>query len=130
MSKQLRELHARQTILLVRQARSLNDRAAAENRDLLGEEVSAFEARRVRVDTASVAIDRETALVADKVRIDASTLSRPAREPADPLLLPRPRPLPLARGFVNVREPTCRKDTFIAAPSSIQRMPDPTSGCR
>jgi len=90
MSKQLRELQARKTTLLVRQARSLTDRTAAENRDLFGEELSAFDALRVRVDAASAVIDRETALVADKVRIGVSTLFGSTRGAAHQLLLPPP----------------------------------------
>ena len=45
MSKHLRELQARKTTL-VKEARSLTDRAASENRDLTDEEVSACDALR------------------------------------------------------------------------------------
>jgi HK97 family phage major capsid protein len=68
MSKQLRELQARKTTL-VKEARSLTDRAASENRDLTDEEVAAFDALRTRIDAASAAIDREAALIADEARI-------------------------------------------------------------
>ena len=68
MSKHLRELQARKTTL-VKEARSLTDRAASENRDLTDEEVSAFDALRTRIDAASASIDREAALIADEARI-------------------------------------------------------------
>lgn len=68
MSKHLRELQARKTTL-VKEARALTDRAASENRDLTDEEVSAFDALRVRIDATSSAIDREAALIADEARI-------------------------------------------------------------
>ena len=68
MSKQLRELQSRKTTL-VKEARSLTDRAASENRDLTDEEVRAFDALRTRIDAASAAIDREAALIADEARI-------------------------------------------------------------
>ena len=67
MSKHLRELQARKTTL-VKEARSLTDRAASENRDLTDEEVSAFDALRTRIDASSVAIGREAALIADENR--------------------------------------------------------------
>jgi HK97 family phage major capsid protein len=68
MIKHLRELQSRKTTL-VKEARSLTDRAASENRDLSDEEVSAFDALRVRIDAASAAIDREATLIADEARI-------------------------------------------------------------
>ncbi len=68
MSKHLRELQSRKTTL-VKEARSLTDRAASENRDLTDEEVSACDALRTRIDAASAAIDREAALIADEARI-------------------------------------------------------------
>ena len=68
MSKHLRELQARKTTL-IKEARSLTDRAASENRDLTDEEVTAFDALRTRIDAASAAIDREAALIADEARI-------------------------------------------------------------
>jgi HK97 family phage major capsid protein len=76
MSKQLRELQVRKTTL-VKEARSLTDRAASENRDLSDEEVSAFDALRVRIDAASAAIDREAALIADEARIGIQSATGP-----------------------------------------------------
>ena len=64
MSKQLRELQARKTTL-VKEARSLTDRVAADSRDMSDEEVVAFDALRTRIDATSAAIDREAALITD-----------------------------------------------------------------
>ena len=52
MSKQLRELQSRKSTL-VKEARSLTDRVAGENRDMTDEEVTAFDALRTRIDAAS-----------------------------------------------------------------------------
>ena len=76
MSKQLRELQSRKSTL-VKEARSLTDRAAADNRDLTDEEVVAFDALRTRIDAASAAIDREAALIADEARIGVSSVIGP-----------------------------------------------------
>ena len=73
MSKQLRELQARKTTL-VKEARSLTDRVAVEGRDMSDEEVTAFDALRIRIDAASSAIDREAALIADEARISVSSV--------------------------------------------------------
>ena len=76
MSKQLRELQARKTTL-VKEARSLTDRVAADSRDMSDEEVVAFDALRTRIDAASAAIDREAALIADEARISVSSAIGP-----------------------------------------------------
>ena len=59
MSKQMRELQARKSTL-VQEARALTERAATDNRDMSDEEVSAFDALKTRIDSASSAIERET----------------------------------------------------------------------
>ena len=58
MSKQLRELQARKSTL-VKDARALTDIAAAEQRDMNEEEVSAFEALKSKIEATSAAIDRK-----------------------------------------------------------------------
>ena len=68
MSKQLRELQARKTAL-VKEARALTDRAAADNRDLSDEEVTAFDTLKSRIDATSAAIDREAALIAEEAQL-------------------------------------------------------------
>jgi hypothetical protein len=68
MSKQLREHQARKTAL-VKEARALTDLVASQDRDMTDDEVTAFEALRTRIDSASTAIDREAALIADESRI-------------------------------------------------------------
>ncbi|WP_341686710.1 SPASM domain-containing protein [Limnohabitans sp.] len=68
MSKQLRELQARKAAL-VKDARALTDIAAAEQRDMNEEEVSAFEALKARIEAASAAIDREAALIAEEAHM-------------------------------------------------------------
>ena len=65
MSKQLRELQSRKAGL-IKEARALTDRAAADNRDMNDEETTAFDALKVRIDAASAAIDRESALIAEE----------------------------------------------------------------
>ncbi len=62
MSKQLREFQSRKAAL-VKEARALTDRVAADNRDMTDEEVIAFDALRARIDAASASIDREAALL-------------------------------------------------------------------
>lgn len=76
MSKQLRELQARKTTL-VKEARSLTDRVAADSRDMSDEEVVAFDALRTRIDATSAAIDREAALIADEARISVGSAIGP-----------------------------------------------------
>ena len=75
MSKQLRELQARKAGL-IKEARALTDRAAAESRDMNDEETSAFDALKTRIEAASAAIDRESALIAEEAQmamtVDAS----------------------------------------------------------
>lgn len=87
MSKQLREHQARKTAL-VKEARALTDLVASQDRDMTDDEVSAFEALRTRIDSASTAIDREAALIADESRIGLATLAAPSvtdNREADPL---------------------------------------------
>lgn len=76
MSKQLRELQARKTTL-VKEARSLTDRVAADSRDMSDDEVVAFDALRTRIDATSAAIDREAALIADEARISVGSAIGP-----------------------------------------------------
>ena len=76
MSKQLREFQSRKATL-VKEARALTDRVAFENRDMTDEEVAAFDALRTRIDAASAAIDRESALIADEARIGISSAIGP-----------------------------------------------------
>ena len=75
MSKQLREMQARKAGL-IKEARALTDRAAAESRDMNDEETSAFDALKTRIESASAAIDREAALIAEEAQmamtVDAS----------------------------------------------------------
>ena len=68
MSKHLRELQARKASL-VKDARALTDIAAAEQRDMNEEEVSAFEALKARIEATSAAIDREAALIAEEAQM-------------------------------------------------------------
>ena len=68
MSKQLRELQARKSTL-VKDARALTDIAAAEQRDMNEEEVSAFEALKARIEATSAAINREAALIAEEAQM-------------------------------------------------------------
>ena len=79
MSKQLRELQARKAGL-IKEARALTDRAAAESRDMNDEETSAFDALKTRIEAASAAIDRESALIAEEAQmamtVDASAGAR------------------------------------------------------
>ena len=87
MSKQLREYQARKTAL-VKEARSLTDLVASEDRDMTDDEVAAFDALRAKIDAASAAIDRETALIADEARIGLAAVSGPVvtdNREADPL---------------------------------------------
>ena len=87
MSKQLREHQARKTAL-VKEARALTDLVASQDRDMTDDEVTAFEALRTRIDSASTAIDREAALIADESRIGLATLAGPSvtdNRQADPL---------------------------------------------
>ena len=68
MSKQLRELQARKSNL-VKEARALTDRAAADNRDLNDEEATAFDSLKTRIEAASNAIDREASLIAEEAQM-------------------------------------------------------------
>jgi hypothetical protein len=95
MSKQLREIQARKASL-VKEARSITDIAAGEDRDLNDEEVTSFDALRVRIDAASTAIDREAALIAEEARLATSAATGPIvtdHRENDPL-----------HGFANVGE--------------------------
>ena len=76
MSKQLREFQSRKASL-VKEARALTDRVAADNRDMTDEEVAAFDALRVRIDAASASVDREAALIADEARIGIASVMGP-----------------------------------------------------
>ena len=76
MSKQLRELQSRKAGL-IKDARVLTDIAAAENRDMTMEEMGAFDALKTRIDAASAAIDRETALIAEEAQMAMSVASAP-----------------------------------------------------
>ena len=87
MSKQLREYQARKTAL-VKEARALTDVVALEDRDMTDDEVAAFDTLRAKIDAASAAIDRETALIADEARIGLAAVSGPIvtdNRQADPL---------------------------------------------
>ena len=95
MSKQLREIQARKASL-VKEARSITDIAAGEDRDLNDEEVTSFDALRARIDAASTAIDREAALIAEEARLATSAAIGPIvtdHRENDPL-----------HGFANVGE--------------------------
>jgi HK97 family phage major capsid protein len=76
MSKQLREFQSRKASL-VKEARALTDRVAADNRDMTDDEVAAFDALRTRIDAASASIDREAALIADEARIGIASAMGP-----------------------------------------------------
>ena len=69
MSKHLRELQARKASL-VKDARALTDIAAAEQRDMNEEEISAFEALKSKIEATSAAIDRETALISEEAQMN------------------------------------------------------------
>lgn len=87
MSKQLREYQARKTAL-VKEARALTDLVASDDRDMTDDEVAAFDTLRAKIDAASAAIDRETALIADETRIGLAAVSGPIvtdNREADPL---------------------------------------------
>lgn len=70
MSKKLRELHARKAGL-VRDARALTDKAAAENRDMTPDEIGAFDGLKAKIESANAAIDREQALIAEEAQLGA-----------------------------------------------------------
>ena len=72
MSKQLREIQARKASL-VKEARSITDIAAGEERDLTDEEINAFELLKGRIDLASAAIEREAGLIAEEARLSVSS---------------------------------------------------------
>ena len=72
MSKQLRELQARKASL-VKDARTLTDIAAAEDRDMNEDEVSAFEALKEKIEASSAAIDREASLIAEEAHLNHSS---------------------------------------------------------
>jgi HK97 family phage major capsid protein len=67
MSKHLRELQAKKATL-VKDARALTEAAASENRDLTTDEASRFDGLRAQIESASTAIDREMALIAEEAR--------------------------------------------------------------
>ena len=74
MSKQMRELQARKSTL-VQEARALTERAATDNRDMSDEEVSAFDALKTRIDSASSAIERESSLIAEEAQMAIGALN-------------------------------------------------------
>ena len=76
MSKQMRELQARKSTL-VQEARALTERAATDNRDMSDDEVSAFDALKARIDSASGAIDRESSLIAEEAQMAIGALNHP-----------------------------------------------------
>jgi HK97 family phage major capsid protein len=76
MSKQLRELQARKAAL-IQEARALTECAATDNRDMSDEEVSAFDALKARIDSASGAIDRESSLIAEEAQMAIGALNHP-----------------------------------------------------
>ena len=75
MSNKLRELQARKANL-VKDARTLTDIAAAEDRDMTTEELSAFESLKSKIESATNAIDREAALIATNAAITTETNAR------------------------------------------------------
>ena len=95
MSKQLREIQARKASL-VKEARSITDIAAGEDRDLNDEEVTSFDALKARIDAASTAIDREAALIAEEARLATSSAIGP--------IITDHRENDSMHGFVNVGE--------------------------
>ena len=99
MSKQLRELQARKTEM-IKEARALTDCAVNENRDLTEEEVTAFDALKLRIDAASAAIDRESALIAEEARMAIES----AREPGAVITVTQNRDLDPKHGFHSVGE--------------------------
>jgi len=68
MSKQLRELQARKATL-VKDVRALTDFAAAEQRDMNEEEVSAFEALKSKIKATSASIDPVAALIPEEAHM-------------------------------------------------------------
>jgi len=76
MSNKLRELQARKANL-VKDARTLTDIAAAEDRDMTAEELSAFESLKSKIESATNAIDREAALIAEEAQMAHVALSAP-----------------------------------------------------
>ncbi len=95
MSKQLRTLQARKSGL-VKEARALTDLATNESRDMTDAEVAAFDVLRGKIDAASSALDRETALIAEEARLSASD--------ALGIVVTDNRELDPKRGFANVGE--------------------------
>ena len=71
MSKQLREIQARKASL-VKEARSITDIAAGEDRDLNDEEVTSFDALRARIDAAIVEAILDDALPSGSSLFDFS----------------------------------------------------------
>ncbi len=76
MSKQMRELQARKSTL-VKEARALTERVAADDRDMSDEEVSAFDALKARIESASAAIDREASLIAEEAQMAIGAMHPP-----------------------------------------------------
>lgn len=76
MSKHLRELQARKTAL-VKEARSLTDSAAAQNRDLSDEEASAFDHLKAQIEALSRSVERESALISEEAQLGISNALGP-----------------------------------------------------
>jgi HK97 family phage major capsid protein len=64
-SKNLRNLQG-QKAALVKSMRELNDKAAAENRDLTAEEQTAFDGHKSKLESLNARIERETTLMAEE----------------------------------------------------------------
>ncbi|MFM8463939.1 MAG: phage major capsid protein, partial [Burkholderiaceae bacterium] len=76
MSNTLRELQARKANL-VKDARTLTDIAAAEERDMSDEELTAFDSLKSKIEAATNAIDREAALIAEEAQMAHVAMSTP-----------------------------------------------------
>jgi Phage capsid family. len=76
MSNKLRELQSRKANL-VKDARTLTDIAASEERDMTDEELSAFDALKSKIEAASGAIDREAALISEEAQMAHVAYSAP-----------------------------------------------------
>ncbi len=76
MSNKLRELQARKANL-VKDARTLTDIAAAEERDMSDEELTAFDSLKSKIEAATNAIDREAALIAEEAQMAHVAMATP-----------------------------------------------------
>lgn len=73
MSKKLREIQSRKA-KLVADARTITDKAAAENRDMTPEESTSFDDLMAKVATANKDIEREQTLIAEEARLNVRDL--------------------------------------------------------